>query len=75
MSGHGFPDFLAGEITAFVRENTVHVEGLGDVCSLTTFDLARHGNPRYGSPLACPKVSTFVVLLLEHLPAFPAIAI
>ena len=33
----------------------MHVEGLGDVCSLATFDLARHGNPRYGSPLACPK--------------------
>ncbi len=34
----------------------MHVEGLGDVCSLATFDLARHGNPRYGSPLSCPKV-------------------
>lgn len=46
----------AGAMAAFVRDNTVHVEGLGDVCSLATFDLARHGNPRYGSPLACPKV-------------------
>lgn len=34
----------------------MHVEGLGDVCSLATFDLARHGNPHYGSPIACPKV-------------------
>jgi Autophagy protein ATG9 len=46
----------ADAIVAFVRDNTVAVEGLGDVCSLATFDLARHGNPRYGSPVACPKV-------------------
>lgn len=47
----------ANAIAAFVRDNTVHVEGIGDVCSLATFDLARHGNPRYGSPLACPKAA------------------
>lgn len=41
---------------AFVRDNTTHVDGLGDVCSLAGFDLRRHGNPRYGSPVDCPKV-------------------
>lgn len=46
----------AGDIVAFVRDNTAHMEGLGDVCSLAGFDLGRHGNPRYGSPVDCPKV-------------------
>jgi Autophagy protein ATG9 len=60
----------ADAIVAFVRDNTVAVEGLGDVCSLATFDLARHGNPRYGSPVACPKVlnrlncNVFVCMLM-----------
>ena len=50
------------------------VEGLGDVCSLATFDLARHGNPRYGSPVACPKVlsATFCSLFnAVQTPAMP----
>mmetsp|Transcript_4303 Transcript_4303/g.12400 ORF Transcript_4303/g.12400 Transcript_4303/m.12400 type:complete len:983 (-) Transcript_4303:227-3175(-) len=47
----------ADDIVAFVRDNTTHVDGLGDVCSLAGFDLRRHGNPRYGSPVDCPKAA------------------
>ena len=41
----------APDIVAFVAANTVEVEGVGDVCSLAAFDLARHGNTKYGAPL------------------------
>lgn len=35
----------------FVADNTVYVEGVGDVCSFATFDISRHGNAKYGSPV------------------------
>ncbi|KAK9802892.1 hypothetical protein WJX73_002447 [Symbiochloris irregularis] len=44
-------------ILAFVRDFTVHVEGVGDICSLAAFDFARHGNPKYGSPAHAPKTA------------------
>jgi autophagy-related protein 9 len=40
----------APDIVRFVRDFTVHVNGVGDVCSLATFDFARHGSAKYGSP-------------------------
>lgn len=40
----------------YIRENTETVEGVGDVCSLSAFDFARHGNAHYGSPFDAPKV-------------------
>jgi autophagy-related protein 9 len=40
----------APDIIRFVREFTAHVEGVGHVCSLASFDFERHGNARYGSP-------------------------
>ena len=46
----------ADAITRFVRDFTVHVDGIGDVCSLACFDLARHGNAKYGSPVSGKKV-------------------
>ena len=46
----------AGAILRFVEEHTVHVEGVGDVCSLAAFDFARHGNAKYGAPSSAPKV-------------------
>ena len=37
------PD-CAPAITDFFREFTVHVDGLGYVCSFAVFDFKRHGN-------------------------------
>ncbi|KAL6780039.1 ATG9 [Auxenochlorella protothecoides x Auxenochlorella symbiontica] len=47
----------AGAILTFVEQNTVHVDGIGDVCSFSAFDLERHGNRRYGSPVEAPKAA------------------
>ena len=33
----------------FFREFSVHVDGVGYVCSFAVFDFKRHGNPKYGS--------------------------
>ena len=43
-------------ILSFARDFTVHVDGVGDICSLAAFDFARHGNLKYGSPSNAPKV-------------------
>ncbi|GBC07958.1 hypothetical protein RclHR1_07800011 [Rhizophagus clarus] len=34
----------------FFREFTVHVDGVGDVCSFAVFDFRKHGNAKYGAP-------------------------
>ena len=46
----------APAIVAFVRDHTVRVPGVGDVCSLAAFSLPMHGNPKYGSPFKAAKV-------------------
>lgn len=46
----------APAILAFVRDFSVHVPGVGDICSLGAFDFERHGNSKYGSPSQAPKV-------------------
>ncbi len=38
----------ADQIVDFFREFTVHVNGLGYVCSFAQFDFMRHGNVKYG---------------------------
>ncbi|KZO97798.1 APG9-domain-containing protein [Calocera viscosa TUFC12733] len=40
----------APKIIDFFREFTVHVDGLGYVCSFAVFDFKRHGNINYGAP-------------------------
>ncbi|GLC35368.1 hypothetical protein PLESTB_000572200 [Pleodorina starrii] len=45
----------ADSIVEFVSTFTSHVDGVGDVCSLATFDLGRHGNSKYGSPVQADK--------------------
>lgn len=40
------------KIVDFFREFTVHVDGIGYVCSFALFDFRRHGNPRYGGDAA-----------------------
>ncbi|KAF7729513.1 autophagy protein atg9 [Apophysomyces ossiformis] len=40
----------AEQIVDFFREFTVHVDGLGYVCSFAQFDFVRHGNIKYGAP-------------------------
>ena len=53
----------APAIVAFVRDHTVRVPGVGDVCSLAAFSLPMHGNPKYGSPYKAAKVSRSSVSL------------
>ena len=43
-------------ILDFVRDHTVFVEGVGDICSLANFDFEKHGNSKYGAVTHCPKV-------------------
>ncbi|KAI0362531.1 APG9-domain-containing protein [Trametes cingulata] len=40
----------APAIVDFFREFTVHVDGLGYVCSFAVFDFHRHGNVKFGAP-------------------------
>lgn len=39
----------AEDIIDFFREFTVHVEGVGYVCSFAVFDFKRHGNVKVGA--------------------------
>lgn len=41
----------APAIIDFFREFTIHVDGLGHVCSFAVFDFKRHGDVRYGAPV------------------------
>mmetsp|Transcript_9788 Transcript_9788/g.16809 ORF Transcript_9788/g.16809 Transcript_9788/m.16809 type:complete len:717 (+) Transcript_9788:381-2531(+) len=45
----------ARAILDFVRDFSVRVEGVGDVCSLSMFDFENHGNSFYGAPVNCSK--------------------
>ncbi|KAJ8899506.1 hypothetical protein K2173_018480 [Erythroxylum novogranatense] len=38
------------DILKFISDFTVDVEGVGSVCSFSSFDFRRHGNSNYGSP-------------------------
>ena len=49
-----FPS-AAPKVCEFLRDFTTRVEGLGDVCSMAAFDLEKHGNVKYGSPVPAPK--------------------
>lgn len=49
-------------ILEFVRDHTVFVEGVGDICSLANFDFEKHGNSKYGAVTHCPKVRDIVEL-------------
>ena len=40
---------LAELIVQFLQNYTKRIEGIGDICSLATFDFERHGNKNYGS--------------------------
>jgi len=40
---------VVGRIVQFLNDYTARIEGVGDVCSLATFDFDRHGNTNYGS--------------------------
>ncbi|KAI8342329.1 autophagy protein Apg9-domain-containing protein [Chlamydoabsidia padenii] len=40
----------AEQIVDFFREFSVHVDGLGYVCSFAQFDFEKHGNIKYGAP-------------------------
>ncbi|GAB4841706.1 autophagy protein atg9 [Ancistrocladus abbreviatus] len=38
------------DILQFIADYTVNVEGVGHVCSFSTFDFQNHGNSKYASP-------------------------
>ncbi|XP_023554282.1 autophagy-related protein 9-like isoform X1 [Cucurbita pepo subsp. pepo] len=42
------------DILQFIADFTVHIEGVGHVCSFSTFDFPKHGNISYGSPHTAP---------------------
>ncbi|KAI5394937.1 autophagy-related protein 9 [Lathyrus oleraceus] len=42
------------DILQFIADFTVHVEGVGHVCSFSVFDFQKHGNSSYGSPSDSP---------------------
>ncbi|KAG1681142.1 hypothetical protein FOA52_015585 [Chlamydomonas sp. UWO 241] len=42
-------------IVAFVRDFTTEVDGVGHICSFAAFDVAAHGNAKYGAPTHAPK--------------------
>jgi len=43
------------DVLLFVQDFTVHIEGVGHVCSLSAFDFEHHGNSKYGSPFHTSK--------------------
>ncbi|CAL5193731.1 unnamed protein product [Lathyrus oleraceus] len=43
------------DILQYIADFTVNVEGVGHVCSLSTFDFQEHGNTHYGSPYNAPR--------------------
>ena len=43
---------MAEDVLGFLRNHIAHTEHIGDICSYAAFDLRRHGNPYYGSPVA-----------------------
>ncbi|KAJ1416581.1 Autophagy-related protein 9 [Sesbania bispinosa] len=43
------------DILQFIIDFTVNVEGVGHVCSFSTFDFQEHGNIHYGSPYNAPR--------------------
>lgn len=47
----------AGAIIDFFREFTVHVDGVGYVCSFAVFDFRRHGNLKLGENPLSPGVT------------------
>lgn len=61
----------APAILAFLRDFTVRVDGVGDICSMAGFDFERHGNAKYGSPSQAPKVRS----LFWPRPAFANVAL
>ncbi|CAI8602855.1 unnamed protein product [Vicia faba] len=43
------------DILQFIADFTVHVEGVGHVCSFSVFDFQKHGNSSYGSSSDSPR--------------------
>ncbi|KAK3805013.1 MAG: APG9-domain-containing protein [Benniella sp.] len=48
------------KIVDFFREFTVHVDGVGYVCSFAVFDFKRHGNVKYGAPADATTDQRFI---------------
>ncbi|KAK7268282.1 hypothetical protein RIF29_20978 [Crotalaria pallida] len=43
------------DILQFIADFTMNVEGVGHVCSFSTFDFQEHGNSNYCSPYSAPR--------------------
>ncbi|KAF9211821.1 autophagy protein atg9 [Podila verticillata] len=48
------------KVIDFFREFTVHVDGVGYVCSFAVFDFKRHGNVKYGAPAAAVSDDRYI---------------
>ncbi|KAF8985593.1 autophagy protein atg9 [Entomortierella lignicola] len=48
------------KVIDFFREFTVHVDGVGYVCSFAVFDFKRHGNVKYGAPAGSKTEERFI---------------
>ncbi|KAG0341864.1 autophagy protein atg9 [Podila horticola] len=48
------------KVVDFFREFTVHVDGVGYVCSFAVFDFKRHGNVKYGAPAAAVSDDRYI---------------
>lgn len=49
--------YCTDAILDFVRDHTVFVEGVGDICSLANFDFEKHGNSKYGATTHSAKAA------------------
>ena len=47
----------ATDIVRFIFENTSTIAEVGDVCTFSDFDFAKHGNEMYGSVMSAPESS------------------
>eukprot|EP00164_Ancoracysta_twista_P002022 GFYU01002665.1.p1 GENE.GFYU01002665.1~~GFYU01002665.1.p1 ORF type:complete len:689 (-),score=208.18 GFYU01002665.1:60-2126(-) len=45
------------DILAFIKNFTVHVDGVGDICSFASFDFEKHGNIHYGAHKRTDRVA------------------
>lgn len=43
------------DILRFISDFTVDIEGVGHVCSFSSFNFESHGNKKYGSPFDAPR--------------------
>ena len=48
----------ADDIIFFISENTVEVDGVGEICAFSNFNLQENGNTKFGAPVEGTKTRT-----------------